>query len=109
MSLPSSLKVLLVDDEALARLRLRSLLEGCIDPRAEVVAEAGSASQAQVEEPAHAARVTARFELLPDAAGRVLPEVQARSRHRASAGVAPATERTTTNTGALRAMASFWP
>lgn len=47
MSLPSSLKVLLVDDEALARLRLRSLLEGCIDPRAEVVAEAGSASQAQ--------------------------------------------------------------
>ncbi|MBT9492351.1 MAG: response regulator transcription factor [Paucibacter sp.] len=47
MSVPSSLKVLLVDDEALARLRLRSLLEGCVDPRAEVVAEAGSASQAQ--------------------------------------------------------------
>ena len=45
MSFP--LKVLLVDDEPLARLRLRSLLEACIDPRAEVVAEAGTASQAQ--------------------------------------------------------------
>jgi two-component system response regulator AlgR len=41
------LKVLLVDDEPLARLRLRSLLEACVDPRAEVVAEAGTASQAQ--------------------------------------------------------------
>ncbi|MCV2359082.1 LytTR family DNA-binding domain-containing protein [Paucibacter sp. TC2R-5] len=47
MSVPSLLKVLLVDDEPLARLRLRSLLEGCVDPRAEVLAEAGSASQAQ--------------------------------------------------------------
>ncbi len=48
MSMPSSLlKVLLVDDEPLARLRLRSLLEACVDPRAEVVAEAGSAAQAQ--------------------------------------------------------------
>ncbi len=42
-----ALKVLLVDDEPLARLRLRSLLEACVDPRAEVVAEAGTASQAQ--------------------------------------------------------------
>jgi two-component system, LytTR family, response regulator AlgR len=41
------LKVLLVDDEPLARLRLRGLLEACTDPRAEVVAEAGTASQAQ--------------------------------------------------------------
>jgi len=41
------LKVLIVDDEPLARLRLRSLLEACVDPRAEVVAEAGTASQAQ--------------------------------------------------------------
>jgi two-component system response regulator AlgR len=47
MFVPSLLKVLLVDDEPLARLRLRSLLEACADPRAEVVAEAGSASQAQ--------------------------------------------------------------
>lgn len=41
------LKVLLVDDEPLARLRLRGLLEACTEPRAEVVAEAGTASQAQ--------------------------------------------------------------
>src|SRR4051812_20088276 len=41
------LKVLLVDDEPLARLRLRSLLEACKEPAAEVVAEAGTASQAQ--------------------------------------------------------------
>jgi two-component system response regulator AlgR len=41
------LKVLIVDDEPLARLRLRSLLEACVDPRAEVVAEAGTATQAQ--------------------------------------------------------------
>ncbi|MDN3923126.1 LytR/AlgR family response regulator transcription factor [Roseateles violae] len=42
-----ALKVLLVDDEPLARLRLRSLLEACKEPAAEVVAEAGTASQAQ--------------------------------------------------------------
>jgi len=40
------LRVFLVDDEPLARLRLRSLLEGCQDPQAEVVAEAGSSTQA---------------------------------------------------------------
>ena len=40
------LKVLIVDDEALARLRLRSLLEACTEPRTEVLAEAGSAEQA---------------------------------------------------------------
>jgi len=44
---PAALTVFLVDDEPLARLRLRSLLEACVDPRAEVVAEAGSATQAQ--------------------------------------------------------------
>lgn len=44
---PAALSVFLVDDEPLARLRLRSLLEACVDPRAEVVAEAGSATQAQ--------------------------------------------------------------
>jgi len=41
------LKVLIVDDEPLARLRLRSLLEACVDPSVELVAEAGTASQAQ--------------------------------------------------------------
>ena len=40
------MKVLIVDDEQLARLRLRGLVEACTEPRAEVVAEAGSADQA---------------------------------------------------------------
>ncbi|WP_077036769.1 LytTR family DNA-binding domain-containing protein [Pelomonas sp. KK5] len=47
MNATPPLKVLLVDDEPLARLRMRSLLEACVDPRAEVVAEAAAASQAQ--------------------------------------------------------------
>ena len=47
MPFPVPLKVLLVDDEPLARLRLRSLLEACAEPGAQVVAEAGTASQAQ--------------------------------------------------------------
>jgi two-component system response regulator AlgR len=41
-----ALKVLIVDDEALARSRLRTLLGDCNDPRAEVVGEAGNAVQA---------------------------------------------------------------
>ena len=47
MALPPPLKVLLVDDEPLARLRLRSLLEACAEPKVQVVAEAGTTSQAQ--------------------------------------------------------------
>jgi two-component system, LytTR family, response regulator AlgR len=41
-----TLKVLIVDDEALARSRLRTLLAECADPRAEVIGEAGNAVQA---------------------------------------------------------------
>jgi two-component system response regulator AlgR len=40
------LRVLLVDDEALARLRLRTLVEDCAEPRAMVVGEAAQASEA---------------------------------------------------------------
>ncbi len=40
------LRVLLVDDEALARSRLRTLLEECTSPAAEVLAEAANAVQA---------------------------------------------------------------
>ena len=40
------LRVLLVDDEALARSRLRTLLGDCTAPGAEVLAEAGNAEQA---------------------------------------------------------------
>lgn len=46
-SVPSAaLRVLLVDDEALARMRLRTLLGDCTAPRATVVGEAASATQA---------------------------------------------------------------
>lgn len=41
-----SLKVLLVDDEALARMRLRDLLSDCDEPATELVGEAGQAQQA---------------------------------------------------------------
>jgi two-component system response regulator AlgR len=41
-----ALRVLLVDDEALARLRLRGLVHDCVDPRASVVGEAANAAQA---------------------------------------------------------------
>ena len=40
------LKVLIVDDEELARLRMRSLLADCASPSAEVAGEAGSAAEA---------------------------------------------------------------
>lgn len=41
-----SLKVLLVDDEALARMRLRDLLADCREPATELVGEAAHAQQA---------------------------------------------------------------
>jgi two-component system response regulator AlgR len=41
------LKVLLVDDEPLARLRLRALLQDCADPASEVIGEAGDAAAAE--------------------------------------------------------------
>ena len=42
------LRVLLVDDEELARLRLRGLVGDCPDPKAQVVGEAANATQALV-------------------------------------------------------------
>ncbi|MDO9437072.1 LytTR family DNA-binding domain-containing protein [Hydrogenophaga sp.] len=41
-----TLKVLIVDDEALARSRMRTLLGECTDPRADVVGEGSNAVQA---------------------------------------------------------------
>jgi len=41
-----TLKILIVDDEALARVRLRTLLADCTAPAAEVVGEAATAAQA---------------------------------------------------------------
>jgi len=46
LPLASPLRVLLVDDEALARARLRTLLGDCRAPQAVVLGEAGTAAQA---------------------------------------------------------------
>ena len=43
---PAALAVLIVDDEPLARLRLRGLVEACSEPRAVVVGEAGTVGEA---------------------------------------------------------------
>ena len=43
------LRVLLVDDEALARMRLRSLLQDCAEPASEVIGEAGDADEAMAQ------------------------------------------------------------
>jgi len=43
-----ALKVLVVDDEELARVRLRSLVNDCTQPKAQVVGEAANATQALV-------------------------------------------------------------
>jgi two-component system response regulator AlgR len=43
-----SLRVLLVDDEELARVRLRGLVDECPQPQAQVVGEVGNATQALV-------------------------------------------------------------
>lgn len=50
---PASLAVLVVDDEPLARLRLRTLLGDCRDPSACVVGEAGDAVAAMALLPHH--------------------------------------------------------
>ncbi|MBE7939795.1 response regulator [Ramlibacter aquaticus] len=42
-----SLRLLVVDDEPLARSRLRTLVAGCEAPPAQVVAEAGTVAEAQ--------------------------------------------------------------
>lgn len=44
-----SLRTLIVDDEALARSRLRTLLRDCSAPAAEVVAEAAQGAEAQAQ------------------------------------------------------------
>ena len=45
---PEPLRILIVDDEDLARLRLRALVDACAEPRATVVGEAANAAQAMV-------------------------------------------------------------
>jgi len=79
------LKVLLVDDEPLARLRLRSLLEACTEPPAEVLAEAGTASQAQSWLRDHACDLILLDVQMPGADGLQLADAL---RERGSSGVA---------------------
>ena len=45
-STAGALRVLLVDDEALARMRMRTLIAGCTEPGASVVGEVANAAQA---------------------------------------------------------------
>jgi two-component system response regulator AlgR len=47
------LRVLIVDDEELARLRLRGLVNDCVDPKTSVVGEAANATQAMAWLAAH--------------------------------------------------------
>ncbi len=63
------LRVLLVDDEALARARLRVLLADCHAPAAAVVAEAGDAAQAMVAIRQHALDVVLLDVRMPGISG----------------------------------------
>mgnify|MGYP000479298556 CR=1 FL=1 len=64
---PAPLRLLVVDDEALARMRLRRLVEEMTEPVARVVAEADSAAAAQA--------------VLAGAAGRGASEVSGEALH----------------------------
>lgn len=70
----ATLRVLIVDDEPMARLRLRSLLEDMREPRCEVVAEAGSAAQAQHWIGSHACELVLLDVQMPGADGMQLAE-----------------------------------
>lgn len=66
------MKVLIVDDEMPARLRLRSLLEGIAEPRAEVAGEAASADEALAWLREHAADLLLLDIRLPGRSGLTL-------------------------------------
>ena len=70
-----TLKVLIVDDEALARARLRTLLEDCSAPAAQVVAEAANAAQAVAWLQHHAVDVALVDIHMPGADGLALAQV----------------------------------
>jgi two-component system response regulator AlgR len=68
----SMLHVLIVDDEDLARSRLRLLVADCVDPPAQVVAEAANASQALAWLAMHSADVLLLDVQMPGLAGTEL-------------------------------------
>jgi two-component system response regulator AlgR len=74
------LRVLIVDDEDLARSRLKLLVADCVDPPAQVVAEAANASQALAWLAMHSADVLLLDVQMPGLAGT---ELAARLKHQA--------------------------
>jgi two-component system response regulator AlgR len=77
-----TLKVLIVDDEHLARLRLRQLVAECTEPRAEVAGEAADAAQAMAWLEGHACDLVLLDVQMPGADGT---QLAARLRQRAAA------------------------
>jgi len=69
MDMTTPLRVLLVDDEELSRLRLRTLLADCVDPAAQVVGEAATAAAALHWLALHAADVVLLDIRMPDGTG----------------------------------------
>jgi two-component system response regulator AlgR len=72
MNAVSALRVLIVDDEALARLRLRQLVGECAEPRAVVAGEAPDAAQALAWLEAHDCDVLLLDVQMPGADGTQL-------------------------------------
>jgi two-component system, LytTR family, response regulator AlgR len=72
MNAPAMLRVLIVDDEALARLRLRQLVGECAEPRAVVAGEAPDAAQALAWLEAHDCDVLLLDVQMPGADGTQL-------------------------------------
>ncbi|RTL23855.1 MAG: response regulator transcription factor [Burkholderiales bacterium] len=69
-----ALRILIVDDESLARLRLRGLVEAIAEPRCEVVAEAATGSQAATWLREHSCDVVLLDVQLPGADGLQLAD-----------------------------------
>ena len=72
MNAPALLRVLIVDDESLARLRLRQLVGECAEPRAVVAGEAPDAAQALAWLEAHDCDVLLLDVQMPGADGTQL-------------------------------------
>jgi len=70
-----TLNVLIVDDEPLARMRLRGLLQANVDPKVEVVAEAATATQAQAWLREHACDLVLLDIQMPGPSGLQLAEL----------------------------------
>lgn len=81
MNPDASLQVLIVDDEPLARMRLRQLVAECAQPRAEVVGEAAAAGEALAWLREHRCDLVLLDVQMPGADGtQLLAELQAQAR-----------------------------